>query len=78
VLHGDWPDEAGRVRLLPARPISLSPGESLRAIGASQKRIGASGESVKAIKRIDAPPSEFPLFWIAVLAFGTLVWLFLG
>jgi hypothetical protein len=33
---------------------------------------------VKEIKRIDAPPSEFPLFWIAVLAFGTLLWLFLG
>jgi hypothetical protein len=32
---------------------------------------------VKEIKRIDAP-SEFHLFWIAVLAFGTLFWLLLG
>lgn len=33
---------------------------------------------MKDIKRIEAAPSELPVFWIAILAFGTLLWLFLG
>jgi len=31
---------------------------------------------VKEIKSVDAP-SESHLFWIAIFAFGTLLWLFL-